>query len=103
MGDRTLEIINHMVFEDLTNNVKAVITFSTYKSSGFFKVTETGRKDHLVGLIYKTKPIDPKQSFKTFYTKNSTEIKDLSQLDKEIVEKICDIEGSWLRNIKIGG
>jgi hypothetical protein len=54
MGDRTMETINHMVFEDLTNNVKGILIFNTYKTSGFFSVTETGRKDEFVGIIYKS-------------------------------------------------
>ncbi len=30
MGDRTIEASGSIVFEDLTNNVKAVVIFSTY-------------------------------------------------------------------------
>jgi len=52
MGDRTIEATGHVVFEDLTNNVKAVVVFSTYKHSGFFKKTESGKKDEYVGIIY---------------------------------------------------
>jgi hypothetical protein len=52
MGDRTIEGCGNMVFEDLTNNVKAFLIFNTYKKSGFWSVTETGRKDEFLGLIY---------------------------------------------------
>jgi len=55
MGERTIEAAGHIVFEDLTNNRKAVIMFSTYKKSGFgfwSKKTETGRRDEFTGLIY---------------------------------------------------
>ena len=45
MGDRTIEATGHIVFEDLTNNRKAVIIFSTYKKTGFWRKTESGRKD----------------------------------------------------------
>ena len=58
MGDRTLEIIGTMMFEDLTNNVKAVIMFNTFKRSGWWTVVESGRKDEFNGIIYKTHPID---------------------------------------------
>ncbi len=102
MGDRTIESVGNMVFEDLTNNVKAVLCFNTFKKSGWFKVTETGRKDEFFGLIYKTQPIDQEASYKRHYVKSSKEIKDLSQLKGEIVEKICDVSGFLQRHIKIG-
>src|ERR1700761_7502821 len=43
MGDRTIEATGSTTFEDLTNNVKAVITFSTYKESGFWTKTKAGK------------------------------------------------------------
>ncbi len=52
MGDRTIEATGNIFFEDLTNNYKAVVIFSTYKKSGFFKKTQSGKKDEYVGLIY---------------------------------------------------
>lgn len=55
MGDRTIETVGNMVFEDLTNNVKAVLIFNTHKKSGWFKKTESGEKDAIYGVIYKTK------------------------------------------------
>ena len=58
MGDRTIEATGHIVFEDLTNNRKAVIIFSTYKKSGFFRKTESGRKDEFNGIIYQCEPIN---------------------------------------------
>jgi hypothetical protein len=104
MGDRTIEGIGNMVFEDLTNNYKCVLLFNTYKKSGFWRTVETGKKDEFHGIIYKTaEPIDPKQSFKTYYVKNAYDIKDLSKLDKDIGEKICTVQGSWLRNVEIDG
>lgn len=45
MGDRTIDTTGHILFEDLTNNRKAVIIFSTYKKTGFWRKTESGRKD----------------------------------------------------------
>jgi hypothetical protein len=102
MGDRTIEGCGNMVFEDLTNNVKAFLIFNTYKKSGFWSTTETGRKDEFFGLIYKTvKPIDPVQSYKTYYSKNAKEIRELSGIDFEVGEKICEVKGSFLKNIII--
>lgn len=61
MGDRTIEAVGNLFAEDLTNNYKAVIIFSTYKKSGFFKKTVSGKKDEFNGIIYKCEPItDPK-------------------------------------------
>ncbi len=52
MGERTIEGVGNVYFEDLTNNYKAVIIFSTYKKTGFWKKTESGKKDEYVGIIY---------------------------------------------------
>lgn len=57
MGERTIEAIGSVVFEDVTNNYKAVIQFSTYKKSGFWKKSESGKKDEFTGVIYKCKPL----------------------------------------------
>jgi hypothetical protein len=103
MGDRTIEASGNIVFEDLTNNYKAVIIFSTYKKSGFFKKTESGRKDEYVGLIYQCEPIkNPDETAKQLYSKNATEISELKQI-KDMVKSICDISGSWLRHLIIDG
>ncbi len=78
MGDRTIEGTGHVVFEDITNNYKAVIIFSTYKKSGFWKKTESGKRDEFVGLLYKCEPIkNPDASAKLLYSKNASEITDL--------------------------
>ena len=55
MGDRTIEACGNMIFEDLTNNVKAVVVFNTYKKSGYWNKTVTGKKDVFFGIIYKTR------------------------------------------------
>ena len=54
-GDRTVEAIGSQVFEDLTNNLKCVITLNTYKKSGWIMQTAQGVKDEYVGMIYETK------------------------------------------------
>ena len=92
MGDRTIEGIGNMFFEDLTNNYRCVILFNTYKKSGFWRVTESGKKDEFHGFIYKTKePISPEESFKNYFVKNSPDIKDLSKLEKDISEEVAKI------------
>jgi hypothetical protein len=78
MGDRTIEAHGSITFEDLTNNVKAVVIFSTYKQSGFFKKTESGKKDEYIGLIYQCQPIlNPQNSAKLLYSKQASDISDL--------------------------
>lgn len=57
MGDRTIEADGNVFFEDLTNNRKVVIIFSTYKKTGIFKKTESGVRDEYLGLIYQCSPI----------------------------------------------
>lgn len=57
MGDRTIEATGSITFEDITNNIKAVIIFSTYSKTGFWRKTESGKKDEFVGLIYHCQPI----------------------------------------------
>ena len=103
VGDRTIEATGNLFFEDLTNNRKAVIIFSTYKVSGFFSKTETGKKDEYVGVIYDSEPItDPDSSAKELYGKNAIEIQELNKI-KDMREQICEIEGSWLRRLVIDG
>ena len=78
MGDRTIEATGHIVFEDLTNNRKAVVIFSSYKKTGFFRKTESGKKDEYTGIIYQCQPIlNPDATTKLLYGKNATEITDL--------------------------
>lgn len=103
LGDRTIEATGNLFFEDLTNNRKCVIIFNTYKVSGFFSKTESGKKDEYVGLIYNCDPItDPRQTLGELYGKNAIEITELSKI-KDLREQICEVEGSWLKRLVIGG
>lgn len=103
MGDRTIEASGNVFFEDLTNNYKAVIICSTYKKSGFFKKTESGKRDEYVGVVYQCEPItNPAESAKQLYSKNAINISDLNKI-KDMVKFICEINGSWLRSLVIGG
>lgn len=99
MGERTIEAIGSVVFEDVTNNYKAVIQFSTYKKSGFWKKSETGKKDEFTGIIYKSKRMADKK-LNNIYKESPDEIKDIKSI-KDMEEQICEIQGSWLRNLII--
>lgn len=62
MGDRSIEATGNIFFEDLTNNYKAVVIFSTYHSSGWIKKTVSGSKDEFKGLVYECEPIRNSQA-----------------------------------------
>ena len=103
MGDRTIEAAGNAFFEDVTNNYKAMIVFSTYKKTGFWSTTESGRRDEYRGIIYKCRPIaDSLQRTRDMYCRNLTDIEDVSGMP-DMEQKLCEIEGSWLRNLKIDG
>ena len=84
MGERSIESCNSIMFEDLTNNVKCVIKMNTYVKSGYFRVTETGKKDEFDGLIYRCPEINIEQSNKKNFGKNPEFISDLKNI-KDII------------------
>lgn len=102
MGDRTIEAEGSIIFEDITNNYKAVIVFSTYKKSGFFTTVETGQKDAYTGLIYQSSPSTAEQSYNSIFSKNADNYYDLNSI-KDIVKPICEIQGSFLKSLSIDG
>ena len=51
-GARSIETIGSCTFEDLTNDRKAVLLMSTYKTTGIFRTHATGCKDKFEGVIY---------------------------------------------------
>jgi hypothetical protein len=54
-------------------------------------------------MIYQCEPFkNPEATTKLIYGKNATEITELKQC-KDVVKKICDIEGSWLKSLVIDG
>ena len=102
MGERIIEASGNAFYEDITNNYKAVVVFSTYKKSGFFKKTETGKRDEYRGLLYECTPItNPDETAKLMFSHHPMEIHDLKKIE-DIVKPICEIEGSWLYYLKIG-
>lgn len=60
MGERIIEGLGSVVFQDLKNHLKAVVVLSTYKESGFWSKTVTGSKSCFEGIIYKCQPKDNK-------------------------------------------
>ena len=51
-GERTVEAYKNMYFEDVTNNLKCIIAFSTLESKGLLKRKVKGRRDEFKGIIY---------------------------------------------------
>jgi hypothetical protein len=103
MGDRTIEATGSVWFEDVTNNFKAVIIVGTYSKTGFWRKTESGKRDEFVGLIYESLPCENfEASSKILFSKHAEEIKDLKNI-KDMVKPICDIKGSWLKDLIIDG
>ena len=100
-GDRTIEPCGNFLFEDLTNNLRAVVIMGTYKTSGFWTVTESGGKDQIEGVIYKTsEPIDEKVNLKRYFKTSPIEVKALSEL-KDKGEELGKISGSVIESILI--
>jgi hypothetical protein len=104
MGDRSVETYGSCVYEDLTNHRKAVIIINTFKKTGWIKSSTTGCKDQFTGIIYEcSKPLKgDKDSIKKNYEKDMDFVTDLKNL-KDVKKQICEIEGSWLKHLKIGG
>ena len=55
MGARTIEATNSIVFEDLANQLRAVVTLGTFKEAGFFSKKTSGNKSDFVGIVYNIK------------------------------------------------
>jgi hypothetical protein len=104
MGERTVETYGSITFEDLTNNLKAVIVVNTYKKTGWIRSHVTGSKDQIEGMIYQPthKLTGDKQSVKKNYSKDCEMYHDLKSV-KDVKKKICDITGSFLNNLFIDG
>lgn len=103
-GERSIEAIGSCTFEDVTNKRKAVVLMNTFKKTGWIRSTTSGSKDQVVGVIYDSKhQIDSSADhIKKTYCKDIKFVEDLDSL-KDIKKKICEIEGSWLNKLKIGG
>jgi hypothetical protein len=101
MGERTIEATGNVYFEDLTNNYKAVVILGTYTSTGWIKKTISGSKDEYKGVLYECEPIlNPVASARQLYSKKAIEMHKLTDI-KDQVRPICEISGSWLKNLVI--
>ena len=80
-GDKFLSIEGALTFEDLANELKAVIIFNKHK-----------RFDQFSGKLYRF----------DFSKTSKKEPQKVSEI-KDLREEICNIEGSWLNNLVIDG
>lgn len=51
-GERSIRAFGSVVYEDIQNGLKAVISMSTYKAGGWVFGKENGSKDEFEGFIY---------------------------------------------------
>ena len=102
MGERTIQGVGSVLFEDLTNGLKAVISMSTFKKGGWLPGSRnaSGSKDHFTGLIYVSKDKTPLQPTAFSWKQKLPESADKC---KDIKEKLCEISGSWLENVCFDG
>jgi hypothetical protein len=80
MGDRTIECVGSLVFHDLTNRIKAVISLNTFKEAGFFVGSASGCRTGIDGLIYEVSPKDnkpPKFGQKQSLPESPKDVKDV--------------------------
>lgn len=94
MGDRTLNMDSTFIFTDLTFGYKAVLIFNPILKSGgmFSSHTYPEKSDEFRGYIYlPIKGVDT----------SGIKYKKLSDIDLDLKKKICDVSGSWLKNIII--
>ncbi len=94
-GDKCQKYVGTMLFTDEKNLLKAVINMDKGKSPGYFKTTPT---DIFKGQLYKVK-----RGTKFRRYKKLNDVKNREQKMKDVHQKIADINGSWLENLKIGG
>ena len=104
-GERTVDVIGSITFEDFTNNRKAVIIINTQKKKSYFSSKTTGSKDCFTGIIYDCKKTltGDKESVKKNYCKDMKTIDSVDSLKKDVKKQIFEIEGSWLNNCIIDG
>ena len=98
MGERTIEAVGSIVFEDLANRLRAVVKLGTFTQSGFFSKTSTGSRSDYEGVIYRIKQSNLAP---TKFGKGQDLPSDLAKL-KDMEKKICDIKGNWLERLEIG-
>ena len=101
MGDRLIESIGSTTFEDLTNNRKAVVLMSSFKSAGWISGSSSGVRCELDGIIYNSQKLSgDAESIKKNYGNSLEFVKKLKDL-KDVKKKICTISGNWLKNCVI--
>ena len=100
-GERSVELIGSCTWEDFTNDRKAVVIMNTHKQ-GYFGAY-TGCKDVVEGVIYESKKlVDDAKSIKNNYSRDIQFVTDIEN-PKDCINKICSVEGSWLKELNIDG
>ena len=97
MGERTIEGVGSIAYEDLSNQLKAVIVLGTYKAGGFFSGKASGSKTDFEGVLYKMK----KNRKPTVFGKQQKLPERLDKID-DMDKKISGISGNWLSHLHFG-
>lgn len=94
MGDRTINIDHYFSYTDVTNGYKCILIFNPILKSGgmFSSHTYPDKSDEFRGVIYLKNNIDTTGI-------NYKKLSDIVDMKK----KLCDIEGSWIKELKIDG
>ena len=61
-GERFVEIVNSMGYEDIKSGLKAIVCFNNLKKTSYFSWKKTGSADAIYGYIYQSKekpPLEP--------------------------------------------
>ena len=96
MGERTIEALGSICFEDIKSGLKAVVTMSTLQKTGWIKSSTTGSKDEFTGCIYQSNECTPLESTQFG---NKQKLPESIDKCKDIAKKLSVITGSWLENV----
>ena len=99
MGERTIETIVSVTFEDFTNHRKFVLMMTTFKNAGWIQGSASGCKDKFEGIIYdcKSKLTGDAESIKKNYGKDIEFVSKIKSLT-DVKKVISTVHGSWLEN-----
>ena len=99
MGDRTIEIVGSVVYEDLKHFLKAHVSIDTFKETGWMTKTRSGSKTGFEGLIYKCTAPKHKEMVPTEFGIKQ-KLPDSEKHIKDIDKSLVKITGNWLQLIK---
>ena len=96
MGDRMVEIIGSNVYEDYTNNRRAVVIMNTLSTEGIINRKTTGSVAGFTGLLYDCNQplVDSTETIKKHFSREDNSYTKLDKLT-DVGIPLCQIEGNW--------